>query len=85
MSLRAAVFAFWRRSNLRLSEGIASGEEHERPRKDMVQLGDFTDEQRPPTVEDVDRGTDPGDSQVHVAVTRDDRRACGFAVSVGDA
>jgi hypothetical protein len=27
---------FWRRSNLRISEGIASGEEQERPRKDRV-------------------------------------------------
>jgi len=36
MSLRAAAFGFWRRSNFRISEGIASGEEQERPRKDMV-------------------------------------------------
>jgi hypothetical protein len=36
MSLRAAALGFWRRSNLRISEGIASGEEQERPRKDMV-------------------------------------------------
>jgi hypothetical protein len=36
MSLQAAALGFWRRSNLRISEGIASGEEQERPRKDMV-------------------------------------------------
>jgi hypothetical protein len=36
MSLRAADFALWRRSNLHISKGIASGEEQERPRKDMV-------------------------------------------------
>ena len=36
MSLRAAALGFWRRSNLHISEGIASGEEQERPRKDMV-------------------------------------------------
>ena len=36
MSLRAAALGLWRRSNLRISEGIASGEEQERPRKDML-------------------------------------------------
>jgi hypothetical protein len=36
MSLQAAALGFWRRSNLRISERIASGEEQERPRKDMV-------------------------------------------------
>ena len=34
--MRAAALALGRRSNLRISEGIASGEEQERPRKDMV-------------------------------------------------
>jgi hypothetical protein len=36
MSLRAAALGLWRRSNLRISEGIASGEEQVRPRNDMV-------------------------------------------------
>jgi hypothetical protein len=44
MSLRAAALGFpcterrtvWRRSNLRIIEGIASGEEQVRPRNDMV-------------------------------------------------
>jgi len=45
MSLRAADLGFWRRSNLRISEGIASGtpalaggarEEQKRPRNDMA-------------------------------------------------
>ena len=35
VSLRAAALGFWRRSNLRISGGIASGEEQESPRKDM--------------------------------------------------
>jgi hypothetical protein len=39
MSLRAAVPGLWRRSNLRIiAEGIASGEEQERPRNDIVSL-----------------------------------------------
>ena len=36
MSLRATALGFWRRSNLRISEGIASGEEQGRPRNDMI-------------------------------------------------
>ena len=39
MSLRAAALGLWRRSNLRRMKGIASGEEQERPRKDMVSIG----------------------------------------------
>jgi hypothetical protein len=34
--LRAAALGFWRRSNLLIAEGIASGEEQERPRNDMI-------------------------------------------------
>jgi hypothetical protein len=36
MSLRDAALGFWRRSNLYITEGIASGEEQERPRNDMA-------------------------------------------------
>jgi hypothetical protein len=36
MSLRAAALALGRRSNLRIVEGIASGEEQVRPRNDIV-------------------------------------------------
>jgi hypothetical protein len=40
MSLRAAAFAFWRRStrSVRIGEGIASGEKQECPRNDIVSL-----------------------------------------------
>jgi hypothetical protein len=39
MSLRAAAPGLWRRSNLRIIAGeIASGEEQERPRNDIVSL-----------------------------------------------
>jgi len=47
MSLRAAALGFWRRSNLHVVEGIASGEEHTcpggqcqggRPRNDIVSV-----------------------------------------------
>ena len=36
MSLRATALGFWWRSNLYIAEGIASGEEQERPRNDMI-------------------------------------------------
>ena len=39
MSLRAAALVLWRRSNLNIAEGIASGEEQEHPRNDIVLLG----------------------------------------------
>ena len=39
MSLRAAALVFWRRSNLHIVVRIASGEEQERPRNDIVLLG----------------------------------------------
>jgi len=43
MSLRAAALAFWRRSNLSILVGIASGEEQKRPRNDIIheQGGNF--------------------------------------------